>query len=138
MSAIHQRRIKLITLTLGGQAFECQCKSWKVDPGIDDGDRIYTMCPDGEATEETDPDPTVDLTFFADWRSAGISTYLWKNTGQVAELVIDHHPDITGEHVRWTGDVMLKAPPAGGEARETEETEITLQYQAMPAFEEVA
>jgi hypothetical protein len=134
---IHQRRLKQITLDIGGDTFECQVKTWNLDPGIDDGDRIYSFCPTGEDVEETDPDPTLDLTFFADWRASGISDYLWAHSGEAAAFTLDHHPDIVGEHVRWTGTVKLKAPAVGGEARETEMTEITLQCLGMPVYTRV-
>lgn len=134
---IHQRRIKLIEFTLDGVSFECGLKSWKIDLGEEDGDRIYSMCPDGEDVEETDPDPTLDLTWWSDWRSNGISDFLWTNRGQTVAFQLDHHPDIPTEHVRWTGNVKLKAPPAGGEARETEMTEITLQIIGTPTYARV-
>lgn len=122
-----QRRLKLITLTIGSSAFECQLNSWKLDPGTKDGDRKYTYCPDGMFISETDDEPTLELKFFSDWRSAGISDYLWANENVVAAFVLDHHPEIVGEHVRWTGSVLIKPPPVGGDARDTEVTEITLQ-----------
>jgi hypothetical protein len=135
---IHNRRLKLINLVVDGSSFECQVNSWKLDPGIKDGDRIYSFCPDGEDTEETDPEPTLELKFFADWRSAGISTYLWKHGGETVAFTLDHHPDIVGEHKRWTGELKIQPAPVGGDARETEMTEITLQCIGMPEFEEVA
>jgi hypothetical protein len=134
MSATHSRRLKLIEFTIDGTSFECQVQSWKLDPGIDDGDRMYSFCPDGAFIEETDPEPTLELKFFADWRSAGISRFLWDHSGEEAAFVLDHHPDIPAEHVTWSGDLVVKAPPVGGEARETEFTEVTLQCVAMPVF----
>jgi hypothetical protein len=134
MGATHNRRLKLIEFSIDSVQYECQVKSWKLDPGIEDGDRMYAFCPDGQFVEETDPDPTLDLVFFADWRSAGISRYLTDNSGSEADFVLDHHPDIPAEHVTWTGVLMIKAPPVGGEARETELTEITLQVVGTPVF----
>lgn len=133
MTALN-RRLKVINLTIGATSFECQLKSWTLDPGLDDGDRMYTFCPDGEFTEETDPNYTLDLSFFSDWRLNGISDYLTQNTGLTAAFVIDHHPDIAAEHVRWSGNVRIKAPPVGGDARDTEVTEITLQCQGVPTY----
>lgn len=124
---VKQRRLKLIEFTINGVSFECQIKTWNLDPGVEDGERQYTYCPDGEFVEDTDPDPTLELSFFADWRLGGINDYLWQNSGVVANFVLDHHPDIVGEHVRWTGTLKLKPPPAGGEARTTEMSEVTLQ-----------
>lgn len=124
--SVHQRRLKLITFTLDGVAFECQLNSWTLDPGSNDGDRQYTYCPDGQFVEETDDEPTLQLKFFSDWRSAGISNFLWSNANETVGFVLDHHPDIVGEHVRWTGQVLIKPAPVGGDARTTEITEITL------------
>lgn len=142
---VHQRRLKKVQFTIGSTPFDCQLQSWNVDPGAQDGDRQYTYCSAGTGNsfiEETDDEPTLELKFFSDWRSEGISTYLWSNPNVVADFVLDHHPDIPGEHVRWTGQVLLKPPPAGGEARETEITEITLQIIGSVGdgleFEEVA
>lgn len=129
--SVHNRRLKLIQFTLDGTAFECQLNSWTLDPGEDDGDRMYTFCPEGEFTEETDTDPTLDLKFFSDWRSNGISDYLWTHRNEVVEFVLDHHPEIPGEHVRWTGTVRIKAPAVGGDARTTEVSEVTLQVQTL-------
>jgi hypothetical protein len=125
--SIHNRRLKLIEFSLGAIAFECQVKSWNLDPGISDGERLYSFCPDGADVEETDPEPTLELEFFSDWRSDGISDFLWSHSGEDATFTLNHHPDIAAEHVRWTGTVRLKAPPVGGEARATEMTSITLQ-----------
>lgn len=133
MSA-HVRRLKLLELTIGGTSFECQLRNWNYDPGEQDGDRGYTFCPDGEYIDETDPQPTLQLTFNADWRAAGISRYLTENSGQIAAFQLDHHPDVVGEHVRWTGEVKLKAPPVGGEARANEMTEVTLMCVGVPEF----
>jgi hypothetical protein len=127
MSPAHNRRLKLINFTVGGTAFECQLNSWNLDPGAEDGDRQYTYCPDGAFIEETDDEPTLELTFFSDWRSGGISDFLWSNANTEAAFVLDHHPDIVGEHVRWSGKVLVKPAPVGGDARATETTEVTLQ-----------
>lgn len=135
---IHKRKIKLIEFSLGTEpsdlAFECQVNTWNLNNNTEDGDKIYTLCPDGEDTEETDPDFTLDVTFFADWRSDGISDYLWKNDGQIVNFKLDHHPDIPTEHVSWSGQVKLKAPSVGGEARENEMTESTFVIIGTPAY----
>jgi hypothetical protein len=125
----HQRRLKVITLSIGANQFQCQIKTWKLDPGEQDGDRQYTYCdgPDNSFVEETDGEPTLELAWFSDYRSAGLDDYLWSNNNIAANFVLDHHPDIVGEHVRWTGQVLLKAPAAGGDVRATETSEITLQ-----------
>lgn len=134
---LHNRRLKLINFTLDGDSFECQVKTWSLDPGESDGERLYSYCPDGQDVEETDPEPMLELTFFSDWRSGGISDFLWANRGAVVPFQLDHHPDIPGEHVRWTGTVQLKAPAVGGDARTTEESEVSLMVIGTPVYTRV-
>ncbi|MBN6037475.1 hypothetical protein [Amycolatopsis sp. 195334CR] len=135
---IHQKRLKVIEFTIDGTSFECQVNTWNLDPGIEDGDRLYSFCPDGEAVEETDPEPTLEIKFFSDWRSNGISAYLWEHNGETAEFELNHHPNVPGEHVKWTGELIIKPGPAGGEVRETEFTEVTFQCVGLPVFERVS
>ncbi|HEV7649389.1 MAG TPA: hypothetical protein VGP26_14645 [Actinophytocola sp.] len=130
----HSRQLKLIEFTLGGTSFECQINSWTLDPGIPDGDIVYTFCPDGATVEDGTPEPSLQFVFLSDWREDGISRYLTENSGSDAAFQLDHLPDIPAEHVRWTGTVRLKAPPVGGEARSGERTEITLQCIGDPTF----
>lgn len=132
--AVHNRKVKLITFTLDGTAFECQVKTWNIANNTDDGERYYTQCPDGEFREDAEPDYALELEFFADWRSNGISDFLWSNDQETVAFVLDHHPDIVGEHVRWTGSVKVKAPNVGGEARTTEMTEVTLPIVGKPTY----
>lgn len=136
--AIQHKRLKLITLTIGGTSIEKQVQSWKLDPGVKDGDHKYTFGapPDGEFIEETDAEASLELKLFSDWRSAGISTFLWNNPNTEADFVLDHHPDDPASHVRFSGKVLIQPAPVGGDARETEMTEITLQAFNV-VFEEV-
>lgn len=136
MSA-HSRQLKLIEFTLDGTSYECQINSWTLDPGIPDGDIVYTYCPDGATVEDGTPAPSLAFVFLSDWREDGISDFLSANSGSDAAFVLDHHPDIVAEHVRWTGTVRLKAPPVGGEARSGERTEITLQCIGDPVYARV-
>lgn len=132
--SVHNRRIKLIEFSVDGTQFECQVRSWNLANNTDDGDVMYTLCPDGEFREDTDPDFSLELTAFADWRSDGISDFLWSHDGETLDFQLDHHPDIPAEHVRWTGQVKVKAPNVGGEARATEQTEITLPVIGKPTY----
>lgn len=134
---IHNRRLKTITFTLGGTSFECQVREWNLDPGEEDGDMLYSFCPTGEDREETDPEPTLEVTFFSDWRSGGISDYLWTNGGQTVGYVLDHHPDIPEEHTRFSGQLKIKRPAVGGEARTTEVSEVTFALVGLPDYERV-
>lgn len=130
----HNRRLKVITFTLAGVAFECQLASWTLTNNSADGEKMYTFCPDGEFREESDDDWALDLRFFSDWRSGGISDYLQVNDKETVAFVIDHHPDIVGEHVRWSGNVAIRAPSVGGDARTTEQTQVTLQVIGTPVY----
>lgn len=135
---IHQRRLKIINFTLGGVAYDCQITSWTLSYGIKTGDRIYTYCAAGEGQnsfiEETDGEPTLNLKFLADWTAGGMSDYLVTNNMVTAAFVLDHHPDITGEHVRLSGSVQLQAPDVGGDARDTETEEVTLPIIGTPVY----
>lgn len=132
--AAQNRRLKTITLDIDGENFECQIKSWKMANGSDDGDHMYTFCPDGEFIEESDDQYTLELTFYADWRAGGISDYLWLHNREVVTFQLDHHPDIDGEHVRWNGSIYLKVPDAGGDVRTTEEQEASFQVIGLPVY----
>jgi hypothetical protein len=138
---VHHRKIKQIAFALGTDPtdvnFECQVASWQLVNNTEDGERFNTQCPDGEFREEADPDYALELTFFADWRSDGISDWLWTHKGERVAFTLDHHPDIEAEHVRWTGFLLVRAPSVGGEARTTEQTEVTLQIEGEPAYERV-
>lgn len=132
MAPPHNRRHKQIEFEIGvGNRFECQISNWTLDPGEQDGDYMFTLCPDGEFTEETDPQATLAITYFADWRSGGLSDYLWANRGTVAAVRIRQHPQLVGETVQFAGSLRLKAPPTGGEARSTETQEVTFQVTAV-------
>lgn len=135
----HYRRLKVINLAIDSQSIDCQLTSWTLDPGQDDGDVNYTYCPDGSFISETDAEPTLDITFVSDWTSAGFSAYLWEHNGETADFTLDHHPDVPGEHVRWTGQLKIKPGPAGGDRGDDETTEVT--FQIIPTsltFERVA
>lgn len=125
--SVHHRKLKQIQFSIGAVSYECQVQTWNLDPGVGEGERMYSQCPQGEFIEEPTPEGTLELTFYADWRSDGISDFLMSNSGTSASFTLDHHPDIPDEHVQWNGQVRIAAPPVGGEARTTEMTEVTLQ-----------
>jgi hypothetical protein len=132
--AAHNRKLKVVEFSIDGEQFECQLTDWKIVNNTEDGERMYTFCPDGEFREETDPDYALELKFFSDWRSDGVSDWLTLHDQETVGFVLDHHYDIPAEHVRWAGDVKIKAPSVGGEARTTELTETTLQCVGKPAY----
>jgi hypothetical protein len=125
----HQNRLKIISFTLAGVEFSTQITSWKLSAGIKDGDRIYTYSSSGEGhnsfIEQTDGEPTLEIKFLSDWRSAGVSDYLWSNNMTQVAFTLDHHPDIVGEHVQFSGQVLLYAPDLGDDARVTESQDVT-------------
>lgn len=146
MTAVHSRKLKRILFAIGDEdaspaiteeQFECQISNWQIVNNTPDGDRHFTFCPDGEFREEPDADYALELTFFADWREDGISDFLTAHDGKVLEFVLDHHPDVEGEHVRWSGRVRVKAPTVGGEARATESQTVTYPLQDRPVYERV-
>lgn len=134
MSTPHHQKVKIIALSIDSIQFECQVQTWNINNNTDDGDRFYTQCPDGEFREDAEPDYALELTFFSDWRSDGISDFLWAHDQETVAFQLDHHPDIVDEHVRWVGDLKIKSPNVGGEARTTEMTEVTLPIVGKPTY----
>lgn len=143
MTATHNK-LKTIQFSLDPSAdgtgainFECQVSQWEMQNNTDDPTQRYTFCPDGEFYEDADPAYALALTFFSDWRSTGISDFLWMHDGETVAFTLDHHPDIVEQHVQWTGTCRIKAPNAGGEARATETTEVTLAVLGKPTYSRV-
>lgn len=141
--SVHENRLKIIQFVLGGTSFDCQVSSWTVSAGIKTGATLYSFCAAGEGNnafiEQTDGTPTLALKFYSDYRSAGISDYLWLNNMQTVAFTLDHHPDITGEHVQWSGFVQIQAPDAGGDARATEVQSVTLPIVgAIPTYTRIS
>lgn len=133
----HHRKIKVIELRLGNTQFECQVQSWNMNNNTEDGDKLYAQCADGndgEFRDDAEPDYSLDLTFYSDWRSAGISRFLTEHKSETATFKLDHHPDIPEEHVYWAGSLKLRAPNVGGDARTIEMTEVTLVVIGEPVF----
>ena len=138
-------KIKTITFSLDTDQegvgapvnYECQIRSWTITPPQEDGERVFTQCPDGEVIEDPEDVWSLELTFLSDWKAGGISDVLQANRGQLADFVLDHHPDDALQHVTWTGVVKLKAPPAGGEARAREEQTVTLPCVGVPVYARV-
>lgn len=136
MSA-HNRKLKTLTLQLGSDQFHCQLQEFKLNNNTEDGERFYTFCAadeDGEFREDAEPDYSLELKFFSDWRSAGVSAWLWAHDQETVDFQLDEHPDVAAEHVRWTGQLKVKAPSVGGAARTTEMTEVTLPIIGKPEY----
>jgi len=134
----HNRKLKVITFTLGGNSFECQLTSWQIVNNTADGEKMFTYCPDGEFIEASEPDFALELKFAADWRSGGVSDFLTLADETDVAFQLDHLYDIPGEHVRWTGVVHVKAPTVGGDARTTEMSEVKLRILGDPVYARIS
>lgn len=132
--AAKARKLKTITLTIGGTSVEAQITTWNITNNTDDPEVIYTFSPDGAVTDTPDPSWSLDLSFLQDWSVGGISDYMTVHDGETAAFQLDHLYDIVGEHVRWTGNVTLKAPGAGGDARTNEVGEAKLTIVGEPVY----
>lgn len=134
-SPLHNRKIKQIVFDLGGTTFQCQIENFQFVNNTPDGEKIYSMCPDGEDIEETDDDWSLQLRFFSDWRTNGISDWLMLHNGENVAFELEHHPDIPAEHTIWTGTLRVKAPTVGGDVKVTERQEVTLQVIGRPDYD---
>src|ERR1700759_51507 len=106
----HIRRLKILTLTLDSTEVSGQINSWTFDPGVKLGDQLWTFSTAGEghnmAYEETDPQATLELKFYDDWRDGGLSDFLWTTLpNTVVDFSLDHHQDIALEHVVIAGSL---------------------------------
>lgn len=132
---VNHRKLKQITFDIGGSEFQVQLKEWTLNNDTDDPDIFYTFGGDDEAfAEEAEPSWSLDLKFYADWRSDGISDFLTAHDGETLPFTITHHPGVAGEAHERAGDVLIKAPSVGGEVRATEETEVTLACIGKPSY----
>jgi hypothetical protein len=123
------RKLKTITFSLDGTEYSCQVQSWELDPGIDDGDVLYSYCSDGTGRQiqEVDENPTLAVTFYSDYAVDGISDFLWAHKGETVPFELDHLPDIPTEHVQFGGTLVLRPGPVGGEVRDNDMTETNFQ-----------
>jgi len=141
MATPKSRKLKVITLTVGGTAVEHQLKTWKLTNNTSQGDTTYvfggnTLDPTepGSIVEDTDDDWTFDGTFLADWASGGISDFVFQHDGETVSCVLDHHINEVGEHVRFSFDVKIMASSVGGDANSTEETEVSWKVAGAPVM----
>lgn len=133
--SVLRNRLKIVTFTLDNVDYSCQLNSWTVNNNTVDGVKTFTFCgAPSEFRTETDDDWSLTMKYYSDWRSGGISDFLMQNTRAVATFVLDHHPDIVGQHVRWSGSCVIKAPSVGGDVRTIEETSVTLLILGIPTY----
>jgi hypothetical protein len=136
--AVNHRKLMKATLSIGGIEFQNQLSTFNLSNDTDDPEQFHTYGGEGESFAEAADDAyTLELTFYADWRSNGVSDFLTANDGSTLPFILDHHPDVVGEHVRRAGDVLIKAPNMGGEIRTTETTETTLTVIGKPSYERI-
>jgi hypothetical protein len=132
---VHYRRLKQITFTLNGVDSSWQLASWQMVNNTADGDKTFTYAGNpSEFRTETDDNWSLVLDWYSDWRVGGISDYLIQNTRVVAAFQLDHLPNVVGEHVRWSGNCVLKAPTVGGDIRTLEKTSSTLLILGIPQY----
>lgn len=139
-NATKNRKLKFLTLTIGGNPYTVQVKSWKITNNTDDGERFFVYVPsgtpitDGEFREQAEDDYALTVSFFSDWTVNGFSDFLVQNDQQTVAFQLDHHQDIPGEYVRWAGSLKVKAPEVGGDVRTTEQQEVTMQCVGKPTY----
>ena len=131
---VNHRKLKYVIFDVDGSTFQSQLSDWKLNNDTDDAEEFHTYDPDSSFAEEADPSWSIECKFYADWRSGGVSDFLFAHDGETLTCTIDHHPDIVGEHVRFTVPVLIKAPSVGGETRTTELTETTLKCVGAPDY----
>lgn len=133
-------KFRTVGFRLGGVDQQYQLTSGKLVNNTPDGEKLYVFAlptdpaGTGEIREDAEPDYALELKFFADWRPGGISDYLTQNDQQTITFYFDHHAEISGEHVRWTGTCKAKAPTVGGDVRTNEMTEVTLAVFGKPTY----
>lgn len=119
------RKLKQLVLDIGGTEFQAQLQSWTLNDNTDDPDTFFVYEPGEEFVEEPDPAYSLDCTFYSDWRSGGISDYLWSHRGETVTFQITHHPDIPAEAKVFSGSLLIKGPSVGGDVRTTEQSSVT-------------
>ena len=144
MATPKSRKLKVITLTIGGTSVEHQLKTWNLTNGTKAGDTTFvfggnTLDPtaSGAIVEDVDPDWTFDGTFLADWASGGISDFAWQHDGETAACVLDHHINEVGEHVRFSFEVKISAVTVGGDAGTTETSDVSWKVVGAPVLSRI-
>jgi len=121
-------------LTIGATSFQDQVTDWRLENGAGEGDRTPTYSPEGEVVEDAEPEYTLNISFFHDWRVGGISDFLQVNRGQEAAFVAVQHADLAELTHHYSGTLKLKAPPAGGAAGENDAAEVELTVIGRPTY----
>lgn len=134
MTQPHHRKLRTILLELGGVDYTNQVRSAKTVNNTGDPERLPVYAPAGEILEPAEPEWALELVLYSDWRSAGVSDYLSANDQTEVSFTHQLHVGVTGETVQYAGSVLLVAPSMGGEAKEQDMTEVTLQIVGKPTY----
>lgn len=121
----NNRKLTHIILDIGGNEFQAQLQSWNLNDNTDDPETNFVFEPGEEFVEQPDPSYTLDCTFYADWRTAGVSKWMWQHRGESVPFTLTHHPDIPAEATVFSGTLLVKAPSVGGDIRTTEQSTVT-------------
>jgi|SRR5215217_1126943 len=127
--SLNVNRNKNISFTLDGTSVDCQVQSYTFDPGIDDGDVLYSYCSSGanRTVQEVDDNPTLDVTFYADFHTTGVSRFLWEHKGEDVDFELVHLNDKADQKFTVTGVLRARPGPLGGDVRDNDMTETTFQ-----------
>jgi hypothetical protein len=136
MAAVN-RKLKRIVFNIDGTEYQKQVSSWTLNNNTDDPEIFYVFEPGEEFAESAADSWSLDVSFYADWTADGISDFMMAHDGEDVPFTLDHHPDLPGEHVRWTGILHVKAGGAGGDANATETQDTTFQLVGKPAYSRV-
>jgi hypothetical protein len=132
----HSRRITTISLMVDSTDFSTQINDFSFDPGVKPGDLQFTLSSAGEGHnsfyEDTDPTPTLEIKAYEDWRSAGLSNFIYSNVNRVVDFVLEQNPDIAEEHTTITGSLKIIPHVTGGAARTTAALDAT--FPVLPGY----
>jgi hypothetical protein len=119
----HQRRITTISLSVDGTDFSTQIQTFNFDPGVKVGTQQFTLSSAGEGHnafyEDTDPEATLEIKGYEDWRSDGLSDFIYSNVNAVVDFVLEQNPDVSAEHTLISGSLKIIPHVTGGDARTT-------------------
>jgi hypothetical protein len=130
------RRITTISLTVDGTDFSTQINNFVFDPGVTPGDQQFTLSSAGEGHnaffEDTDPKATLAIKAYEDWRSDGLSDFIYSNINAVVDFVLEQNPDIPDEHTLISGSLKIIPHATGGDARAYAQIDAT--FQVLPGY----
>lgn len=109
------RRIKQITLTVGGVSYECQITGYEVQNNTPESEEVRTLCPDGIVYDDQDEQWSLNLKGLHDWAAGGISRAVLAANNTTVAFVLVHLKDVPAEDVQISGNVRIKAGNIGGD-----------------------